>query len=167
MALAQDTAIMLLDEPTTFLDPAHQVEVLDLLAELNTSEGRTVVCVLHDLNQTCRYAHHLVAMANGGVVAEGPPAEVVTEELVADVFGLGTRVVADPVAGTPLVIPLGRHGSVAADKGSAPHNLEQSASVERDPRAARAASAERGIRLVGTTTPRPTSTSGGAPSAMR
>lgn len=133
MALAQDTAIMLLDEPTTFLDLAHQVEVLDLLAELNTSEGRTVVCVLHDLNQACRYAHHLVAMANGGVVAEGPPAEVVTEELVADVFGLGTRVVADPVAGTPLVIPLGRHGSVAADKGSAPHtdpNLERLAALE-------------------------------------
>ncbi|MBW3614632.1 MAG: ABC transporter ATP-binding protein [Actinobacteria bacterium] len=110
MALAQGTPIMLLDEPTTFLDLAHQVEVLDLLAELNATEGRTVVLVLHDLNQACRYAHHLVAMAGGAIVAEGPPAEVVDEELVAEVFGLPCRVIEDPVAGTPLVIPIGtRH----------------------------------------------------------
>jgi iron complex transport system ATP-binding protein len=105
MALAQGTEILLLDEPTTFLDLAHQIEVLDLLDELNRS-GRTVVCVLHDLNLACRYAHHLVAMKDGAVVAEGPPAEVVTEALVADVFGLDCRVVPDPVAGTPLVIPI-------------------------------------------------------------
>jgi iron complex transport system ATP-binding protein len=106
MALAQGTPVMLLDEPTTFLDLAHQMEVLDLLSELNSNEGRTIVLVLHDLNQACRYAHHLVAMAEGAIVAEGPPAEVVTEALVANVFGLDCRVVPDPVAGTPLVIPI-------------------------------------------------------------
>ena len=109
MALAQGTPVMLLDEPTTFLDLAHQVEVLDLLAQLNVNEGRTVVLVLHDLNHACRYAQHLVAMADGAVVAEGPPAEVVTEELVAKVFGLATRIIADPVTGTPLVVPIGNH----------------------------------------------------------
>jgi iron complex transport system ATP-binding protein len=110
MALAQGTPIMLLDEPTTFLDMAHQVEVLDLMAELNATEGRTVVLVLHDLNQACRYAHHLVAMAGGKIVAEGAPGDIVNEELVAQVFGLDCRVVPDPVAGTPMIIPIGsRH----------------------------------------------------------
>lgn len=109
MALAQGTPIMLLDEPTTFLDLAHQVEVLDLLARLNVTEGRTVVLVLHDLNHACRYAQHLVAMAGGAVVAEGPPAGVVTEELVERVFGLATRIIDDPVTGTPLVVPIGSH----------------------------------------------------------
>jgi iron complex transport system ATP-binding protein len=110
MTLAQGTDLMLLDEPTTFLDLAHQVEVLDLLAELNETEGRTVVLVLHDLNQAARYSHHLVAMKDGRIVAEGSPADVVTEELVRDVFGLDCRVVPDPVTGTPMVVPLGRRG---------------------------------------------------------
>lgn len=105
MALAQGTPTMLLDEPTTFLDLAHQVDVLDLLADLNEREGRTIVLVLHDLNQACRYAHHLVAMRAGTVVAGGPPAHVVTPDLVADVFGLAVRVVPDPETGTPLVVP--------------------------------------------------------------
>ena len=109
MALAQGTPTMLLDEPTTFLDLAHQVEVLDLLARLNGTEGRTVVLVLHDLNQACRYAHHLVAMADGAIVAEGPPDEIVTEALVEKVFGLATRIIPDPVTGTPLVVPIGTH----------------------------------------------------------
>jgi iron complex transport system ATP-binding protein len=109
MALAQGTPIMLLDEPTTYLDMCHQVEVLDLLAQLNEAEGRTVVLVLHDLNQACRYAHHLVAMKGGRIVAEGAPADVVTETLVREVFGLETRIVPDPVSGTPLVVPMGRH----------------------------------------------------------
>ena len=104
---------MLLDEPTTFLDLAHQVEVLDLLADLNQREGRTIVLVLHDLNLACRYAHHLVAMKDGAIVAEGPPAEVITEELVREVFDLACRVVADPVSGTPMVVPIGRHVNVA------------------------------------------------------
>jgi len=108
MALAQGTPIMLLDEPTTFLDLAHQVEVLDLLARLNRDEGRTIVLVLHDLNQACRYAHHLVAMVEGAIATEGRPTDVVTEELVERVFGLAVRIVPDPVAGTPLVVPAGR-----------------------------------------------------------
>ncbi|HKE74243.1 MAG TPA: ABC transporter ATP-binding protein [Acidimicrobiales bacterium] len=106
LALAQGTDLMLLDEPTTFLDLAHQVEVLDLLARLNAAEGRTVVLVLHDLNLACRYAHHLVAMRAGRVVAEGRPAEVVTAALVADVFGLAAEVFPDPLTGTPLVLPV-------------------------------------------------------------
>lgn len=106
LALAQDTPLLLLDEPTTFLDLAHQVEVLDLLAELNERDGRTVVLVLHDLNLACRYADHLVAMRDGAIVAEGSPADVVTEGLVADVFGLHARICPDPVTGTPMVIPI-------------------------------------------------------------
>jgi iron complex transport system ATP-binding protein len=109
MALAQDTPIMLLDEPTTYLDLAHQVEVLDLLADLNQRDGRTIVLVLHDLNQACRYSHHLIAMRAGRIVAEGEPAGLVTEELVRDVFDLPCRVVSDPVSDTPMVIPIGRH----------------------------------------------------------
>ncbi|MFI9323366.1 ABC transporter ATP-binding protein [Kitasatospora aureofaciens] len=105
MALAQGTDILLLDEPTTYLDIAHQVEVLDLVRRLNVERGRTVVAVLHDLNQAARYADHLVAMRDGRVVAEGAPGEVVTAELVREVFGLDSVVVPDPVTGTPLVVP--------------------------------------------------------------
>jgi iron complex transport system ATP-binding protein len=108
MTLAQQTPILLLDEPTTYLDLAHQLDVLDLLTDLNEHEGRTIVAVLHDLNHACRYAHHLVAMRDGAIVAEGPPAVVVTPELVADVFGLDALVTDDPVTGTPMVVPLGR-----------------------------------------------------------
>ena len=108
MALAQETPILLLDEPTTFLDIAHQVEVLDLCAELHAERGRTLVAVLHDLNHACRYATHLVAMRDGAVVAQGEPSETVTAELVEHVFGLPCRVIADPETGTPLVIPLAR-----------------------------------------------------------
>ena len=108
MTLAQRTPLLLLDEPTTFLDVAHQVDVLDLLADLNRDLGRTVVMVLHDLNLAARYAHHLVAMKDGRIVAEGAPAEVVTEAVVEEVFGLRSRVVPDPVTGTPLVVPLSR-----------------------------------------------------------
>ncbi|WP_461030702.1 ABC transporter ATP-binding protein, partial [Streptomyces sparsus] len=105
MALAQETELLLLDEPTTFLDIAHQVEVLDLVRQLNQDRGRTVVMVLHDLNQAARYAGHLVAMKDGRVVARGAPAEVVTAELVREVFGLDSVVVPDPVTGSPLVVP--------------------------------------------------------------
>ncbi|MDC7122454.1 ABC transporter ATP-binding protein [Cellulomonas fimi] len=105
MALAQETDLLLLDEPTTYLDIAHQVEVMDLCARLH-EEGRTLVAVLHDLNQAARYATHLVAMRDGRVVAEGPPAEVVTAERVREVFGLACRVVPDPETGTPMVVPL-------------------------------------------------------------
>lgn len=107
MALAQQTPILLLDEPTTYLDLAHQIEVLDLLAELNTTRGRTIVLVLHDLNHACRYADHLVAMRDGGIVAQGAPQDVVTEDMVRTVFGLSTVILPDPVAGTPLIVPIG------------------------------------------------------------
>lgn len=105
MALAQETPVLLLDEPTTFLDIAHQVEVLDLVRELNQTEGRTFVMVLHDLSQACRYADYLVVMKDGIVVAAGDPREVVTERLVRDVFGIETCVLADPQTGAPLVLP--------------------------------------------------------------
>lgn len=105
MALAQETDILLLDEPTTFLDLAHQVEVLDLLADLVSGHGRTVVMVLHDLNQACRYADHLVAVHAGRVHAAGPPSDVVDAALVEHVFGLRARIVPDPVTGTPLCVP--------------------------------------------------------------
>lgn len=106
LTLAQGTPLMLLDEPTTFLDLAHQVEVLDLLAQLNEVEGRTIVLVLHDLNLACRYAHHLVAMKDGAIVAQGAPGEVITAETVAEVFDLRCRVIDDPLTGTPLVLPV-------------------------------------------------------------
>lgn len=109
MALAQETDILLLDEPTTFLDIAHQVEVLDLLTDLNRDQGKTIVMVLHDLNLASRYCHELVAVKDGRVHAHGSPAEIVTEQLMADVFGLDSRVIVDPVSGTPLVLPCGRH----------------------------------------------------------
>ncbi len=107
MALAQQTPILLLDEPTTFLDIAHQIELMDLLTDLN-GEGRTVVAVLHDLNHACRYASHLIAMREGAIVAEGRPSAIVTERLVEDVFGLPSVIIADPVSGTPLIVPKGR-----------------------------------------------------------
>ncbi|MFJ8045498.1 ABC transporter ATP-binding protein [Kitasatospora sp. NPDC096147] len=108
MALAQETPILLLDEPTTFLDIAHQVEVLDLCAELQEGGNRTVVAVLHDLNQACRYGTHLIALRDGVLVSQGAPREIVTAELVEEVFGLRCRVVPDPETGTPLVVPLAR-----------------------------------------------------------
>lgn len=107
MALAQDTPVLLLDEPTTYLDLAHQVDVLELVAHLNRTENRTVVMVLHELNLACRYADHLVAMRDGHVVAAGAPGDVVTPDLVHEVFGLRAAVIACPVAGTPLVVPVG------------------------------------------------------------
>jgi ABC-type cobalamin/Fe3+-siderophores transport system ATPase subunit len=116
MAIAQQTDLLLLDEPTTFLDIAHQIEVLDLTADLNRHQGRTVVVVLHDLNLACRYAHHLVAMRDGAIVAAGAPADVITAETVSSVFGLDCLVIADPVSGTPLVVPIGsRFGASGID----------------------------------------------------
>ncbi|MGB4780408.1 ABC transporter ATP-binding protein [Microbacterium sp.] len=120
MALAQETGILLLDEPTTFLDITHQIELLELFTDLN-HDGRTLVAVLHDLNHAARYGTHLIAMKDGEVVAEGAPEEIVTEEMVEDVFGLRCLVVPDPVAGTPQVVPLGRERTrrqSADDKGA-------------------------------------------------
>lgn len=106
MVLAQQTPLLLLDEPTTFLDIAHQIELMELLGGLH-AQGHTLVAVLHDLNHAARYATHLIAMKDGVVVAEGPPEEVVTVQTVADVFGIDSVVIADPVTGGPLVVPYG------------------------------------------------------------
>ncbi|UNO42838.1 ABC transporter ATP-binding protein [Streptomyces sp. MST-110588] len=118
MALAQQTPLLLLDEPTTYLDIQHQIEVLDLCAELHEEQGRTLVAVLHDLNHAARYATHLIAMRGGEVIAEGAPAEVVTAELVERVFGLKCQVIDDPETGTPLVVPAAREARRA--KASVP-----------------------------------------------
>jgi len=108
MALAQGTDLLLLDEPTTYLDVAHQMDLLELLRDLNASRGTTIVMVLHELNPAARFADHLFAMRDGRIVAAGTPAEVLTEETVREVFGLPCRVIPDPVSGTPLVVPIGR-----------------------------------------------------------
>lgn len=115
MALAQETDVLLLDEPTTYLDLAHQVEVLDVVSELNVRRGITVAIVLHDLNLAARYADHLVAMKGGAIVAQGAPGKVLTADLVQEVFGLESVVVADPVVGTPMVVPIGRRAALLAD----------------------------------------------------
>jgi len=116
MALAQGTDILLLDEPTTFLDLAHQVDVLDLVERLHREMGRTVVMVLHDLNLAARYAERLIAMRDGQIVADGSPKDVLTAELLRTVFDLEAQVIDDPVAGTPMVVPIGRrHRSTAPD----------------------------------------------------
>lgn len=109
MALAQETELLLLDEPTTFLDISHQVEVLDLLTDLNRTRGTTIVMVLHDLNLAARYADHLVAMREGQIHATGTPSEVLTEGNVRQVFGLDSRIIADPTSGKPIMLPIGRH----------------------------------------------------------
>ena len=118
MALAQRTPVLLLDEPTTFLDLTHQVEVLDLLTDLNRERGTTVVMVLHDINLSARYADHIIAMRAGKVVAAGPPQEVIDADLVATVFDLDSDVITDPVSGTPLILPKGRHHVREASHGS-------------------------------------------------
>ncbi|PWE52461.1 cobalamin/Fe(3+)-siderophore ABC transporter ATP-binding protein [Metarhizobium album] len=106
MTLAQETPILLLDEPTTFLDLAHQIEVMELLSRLVAERGKTVVAVLHDLNQAARHADHIVLLKAGAVVAAGGPEDVVTAERIADVFSVAVRVVPDPVTATPMCIPL-------------------------------------------------------------
>ena len=107
MTLAQETGILLLDEPTTYLDLAHQVDVLELVRRLNREHGRTVVMVLHDISLAARYSDHIVAMKSGAIVAQGTPAEVITPERLLDVFGLEAHVVQEPTEGRPHVIPLG------------------------------------------------------------
>ena len=120
MVLAQETGVLLLDEPTTFLDITHQIELLELFTDFNHA-GRTLVAVLHDLNHAARYGTHLIVMKDGAVVAEGPPTEIVTAELVEHVFGLRCLVVPDPVAGTPQVVPLGRDRSKHLNRHSPEH----------------------------------------------
>ena len=119
MALAQETDILLLDEPTTFLDVSHQIEVLDLLTDLNIRRGTTIVMVLHDINLAARYADHLFALRAGRLVASGAPRDVVTSDLVREVFDLDATVIDDPVSGTPLVLPRGRHRVLTAAESAA------------------------------------------------
>ncbi|MGW7576900.1 ABC transporter ATP-binding protein [Streptomyces sp. NPDC054765] len=119
MALAQQTPLFLLDEPTTYLDIQHQIEVLDLCAELHEEQGRTLVAVLHDLNHAARYATHLIAMKDGAVLAEGPPADIVTAQLVERVFGLSCQIIEDPETGTPLVVPAARASRKGGPGGAA------------------------------------------------
>ena len=107
MALAQETDILLLDEPTTYLDLAHQLEVLELLVKLN-QEGKTIIMVLHDLNHAAHYADHLVALADGRISAQGTSHEVITEEIIRDVFGVESQVIPHPITGKPLCLPLRR-----------------------------------------------------------
>lgn len=117
MALAQQTQLLLLDEPTTYLDLAYQLDVLDLLEELN-EQGRTIVMVLHDLNQAARYADEMVALRGGQIVAHGSPEQVMTADTLRHVFGLNARVIPDPVTGTPMCIPMSRrrqHRDLDAD----------------------------------------------------
>jgi iron complex transport system ATP-binding protein len=123
MTLAQETQVILLDEPTTFLDLAHQIEVLQLLERLNQEEGRTIVMVVHDLNHATRHAHHVIALRDGAIVAAGAPTEVVTPALLRQVFGIEAEVVPDPRTGVPLCIAYGlaedlKHGEAIQGEAS-------------------------------------------------
>ena len=111
MVLAQQTPVILLDEPTTYLDIAHQIELLDLFKNLNQIEGYTVIAVLHDLNQACRYADHLIALKSGHIVAQGEPSKLVSESLVKEVFGLDCVIIDDPVSHTPMIIPKSKNSA--------------------------------------------------------
>ncbi|WP_162595977.1 ABC transporter ATP-binding protein [Bacillus sp. CGMCC 1.16541] len=119
MTLAQDTDIILLDEPTTYLDMTHQIEILDLLFELNERENRTIIMVLHDLNLACRYAHNLVALQNKQIYAQGKPEDVISCDLVRNVFQMNCDVTVDPLFGTPLCIPHGRGRCIVKKVGTA------------------------------------------------
>lgn len=116
MVLAQQTSILLLDEPTTYLDIAHAVDVLDLCADLHEHQGRTLVTVLHDINHAARYATHLIALNAGRIVAQGTPGDILTSELVEEVFGLACRVIDDPETGYPLVVPRARQRATVAER---------------------------------------------------
>lgn len=109
MALAQQTDILLLDEPTTFLDITYQIEILDLLTDLNRKRGTTIVMVLHDINLSARYADYIFAVKKGNLVSQGPPSEIITEDLMRMVFGLDCMVIKDPVSDSPFIVPKGRH----------------------------------------------------------
>ncbi|RYG74523.1 ABC transporter ATP-binding protein [Lentibacillus lipolyticus] len=124
MTLAQETDTILLDEPTTYLDMTHQIDVLDLLFELNEKDGRTVVMVLHDLNLACRYAHHIVAIKDKNVFAQGKPEEIVTCNLVHEVFQMKCDVTFDPMFGTPMCIPHGRGRCVFANGSGNLHGTQ-------------------------------------------
>ncbi|MFV0412168.1 MAG: ABC transporter ATP-binding protein [Oscillospiraceae bacterium] len=109
MALAQQTDILMLDEPTTFLDITYQVEILDLLTDLNRRYGTTIVMVLHDINLSARYADYMFVMQEGSLIAEGAPAEVITRELIARAFALDCDIICDPVSSSPFLVNKGSH----------------------------------------------------------
>jgi iron complex transport system ATP-binding protein len=111
MALAQQTDLLLLDEPTTYLDIAHQVEILDILADLNKHKGTTIVMVLHEINLSVRYADWIIAMKSGQVISQGVPKDIITKQLIQDVYSMNCTVITDPVSQTPLVVPIGKHSS--------------------------------------------------------
>lgn len=113
MVLAQQTPLLLLDEPTTWLDIAHQIDLMELMCRLNRENNRTLVVVLHDLNHACRYAGHLIAMKDGKILAQGAPVDIVTPELIEAVFGLRCHIIDCPVSHTPLIIPLGHCESLS------------------------------------------------------
>jgi len=127
MALAQQTDILFLDEPTTYLDMAHQLEILQLLQHLNEAEKRTIVMVVHDLNHATRYAHHMVAIKAGTVVSEGSPQEVVTQDMLREVFGIEADILTDPRTGVPLCIPYGL--AAKREKRTTPADEERMAEV--------------------------------------
>ncbi|MFC5852315.1 ABC transporter ATP-binding protein [Streptomyces chlorus] len=131
MALAQETPLLLLDEPTTYLDIQHQIDVLDLCAELHEEQGRTLVAVLHDLNHAARYATHLIALREGKVIAQGAPKEIVTAGLVEQVFGLSCQVIDDPETGTPLIVPAARKARTAAKQGTDKQGTDKQDTVEQ------------------------------------
>lgn len=119
LVLAQDTDVLMLDEPTTYLDIAHQLEVLELCRRLNVEMGKTLVMVLHDLNLAARYSHHLIAMKQGRIVAAGTPTELLTPQRVQEVFGIQAQVIQDPVTGSPLVVPV---ASLQGASNDVPHH---------------------------------------------
>lgn len=126
MTLAQGTETILLDEPTTYLDIAHGIDVLDLLFELNETKQSTIIMVLHDLNMACRYAHNLIAVQNQTIAAQGRPEDIISKELVRSVFGMECELMVDPFFGTPLCVPRGRGRAVAASgHGSSEVELEK------------------------------------------
>ena len=125
MALAQQTDILFLDEPTTYLDITYQVEILDLLTDLNKKYGTTIVMVLHDINLSARYADYLFTVKNGHLIAEGKPTEILTADLIKETFHLDCQVINDPVSNTPLIVPIGRHHAKAKE-------LEQDLNTEGD-----------------------------------
>ena len=111
MALAQDTDILLLDEPTTYLDIAYQVEVLDILTDLNIKYSTTIVMVLHDINLSCRYADYLFAIKNGKLIAEGKPENILNDKLIKDIYNMEAKIITDPVSKSPMIVPIGRHNN--------------------------------------------------------
>lgn len=111
LALAQESDILFLDEPTTFLDIAFQIEILDLLYDLNRKKKITIVMVLHDINLSARYADHIFAMSNGKLAAQGKPREIINAELIKEVYGLDCKVIDDPISHSPLILPIGKHHS--------------------------------------------------------